>query len=313
MRHNAVAIARLILLSLQAHLHILVLVAAAWNVSAAHSAGEPSPAAAVFLILASLAFIGFFSLGAIVWCLKLPLPLLTSIKFECGWSTVLLVIQLGATIGATVHVPSRGSAPAISTSHALLVPAAWLTAIVAALYVVALILVVRAHKLIFPEIWSAPAYSADWFVHAGIDAENVENDSWTRHLNDIEAAGIKKQPVNLTAAMEAAALADINANAANEKAPWAQSIRRGVDNPFASVADPARSSTPLPKVEAELPPLPLRVKAKTAAAGSRFIERFRESWVPVRTSPFAALIADLDKPIPVPRGVEWLKADAHAQ
>jgi len=287
-------------------LHILVLVVAAWNVSVTHSAGEPSPAAAVFLILTSLAFIGCVSLGAIVWCLKLPYPLLTSIKFECGWSIVLLVVQLGATIGATVHVPARGSSPAISTSHALLLPAAWLTAIVAALYIVALFLVVHAHKLIFPEIWSAPAYSADWFVHAGIDAENVEDDSWTRHLNDIEAAGVKKQPFNLTAAMKAAALADTNAKAWNEKAPWAQSIRRGVDNPFASTAD---RSTPFPRVDAELPPLPLRVKAKT---GSRFIERFRESWAPVRTSPFAAVIADLDKPIPVPRGVEWRKADAHA-
>ncbi|KAJ7063197.1 hypothetical protein C8F01DRAFT_1131915 [Mycena amicta] len=283
MRPNNVALLRLLLLSLQAHLHLLVLVAAGWNVAATRASG--APAATVLLILTSVLFMTLASIGGVVAFFKLPFAFLVSIRFECGWTLALVVVQLGATIGLTAISPPPGMVPAVFASHSLLIPAAWLATSISALYVFGILVIVRAHSVIFPEIWSASAYSVEWFSHTEIDANLLDNDSWTRHLNDIEAEGQTKQPFNLCTA------------AFNEKAPWAQEIRRGVDDPFASRPDVPRSPTPSSNFDAALPPLPLRVKTKTAAMGSRFIEP----------------IDDHDKPIPVPKDVKWVPANAQAQ
>ncbi|KAF7322892.1 hypothetical protein HMN09_00068700 [Mycena chlorophos] len=317
MRPNHVANLRLILLSLQAHLQLLLLVAAGWNVNASH--GSAAPAAAVVLILMSVLFILLISIGGIVAFFKLPFAFLASIKFEFAWTVVLVVVELAATIGVTATGPPTGSAAAIVASHTLLIPAAWLATTISAIYAVGLFFVVRAHSVMLPEIWSTPAYSVDWFRHTEIDAEKGD-DSWTRHLNDIEAEAQKKQPFDLALTIENAARAQAEAHAKfHEKAPWAQDIRRGVEQPFASRPDVPRSPTLSassvvdPGPEVELPPLPLRVKAKTTVIGSRFIERFRDSWIPARTSPFPTAIADHDKPIPVSKDVKWVRADAQAQ
>ncbi|KAJ6596789.1 hypothetical protein DFH09DRAFT_1356924 [Mycena vulgaris] len=301
MIHNLFTTARIISLSLQAHLNLLVLIAAAWNVNSAHAAGEPLPAAALCLILTSLAFFILALLGPIVSCLKVPLPLIGSLKFECGWTITLLVFQLGATIGATVDLPPSGSASAISTSHSFLVPVAWTTTVVgtyslpkhyfqannvhpALIYAAVLIGVVMAHKPMYPEIWSAAAGSVDWFVHRKLNADNLENDSWTRYLGDIESSAARKQRFNSSQQFGMPA-------PASEKAP--------------TEADAA-------KLNAALPPLPLRVEAKSRSAGSRFIERFRESQV-IRgkgATPFPQRVDDHDKPIPLPRWSTWVRADS---
>jgi len=162
-----------------------------------------------------------------------------------------------------------------------------------------------AHKPMYPKIWSAPASSVDWFVHRTLQADSLENDSWTRYLGDIEASAGQKQRFDTIPALRII-----------EKAPWAQDIRRGVDDPFAvkaesDVASESRSTTPS-KLNAALPPLPLRVAPKSA--GSRFIERFRESQITTRTgpTPFPHRVEDHDQPIPLPRWSKWVRADVTA-
>ncbi|KAJ7470662.1 hypothetical protein FB451DRAFT_1136071 [Mycena latifolia] len=308
MRYNPFIITRLVFLSLQTHLHLLVLIAAAWNVNITQASGGPLPAAALCLILTSLAFFILVSLGGIVWCLKVPSPLIASLKFECGWTAVLLVFQLAATIGATVHIPPPGSAPAISASHSFLVPAAWFTTVIAFIYVAGVIGAVMAHKPMYPAIWSVSASSVDWFVHRTLNADNLEDDSWTRYLSDIESSAARKQRFAPSPAF--------GPMTTSEKAPWALNIRRGVDEPFAlkpesDTASEARSA----KLNAALPPLPLRVETKEGkSAGSRFIERFRESQMITRpakgVTPFPQGVEDHNKPIPLPRWSSWIRADS---
>ncbi|KAK7014954.1 hypothetical protein R3P38DRAFT_2998604 [Favolaschia claudopus] len=314
MRSNPYNIARLIVLSLQVHLHVLVVLAASWNVNVTLAAGQSLPAAALCLLVTSLAFIISMSLRGLLCCLKNPSAFLTSLKFESGLLAVLFVFQFAATIGTTVHVLPAKSAAVMSASYALLVAAAWMTTVIAGVFLGGLIRATMLHKPFFPEIWSVPAASVDWFVDRQLDANSMQNDSWTRYIGDIESSAIRKQRFGK--------LQDCEANLTShstpfaEKAPWAHDIRRGVDEPFACKAESdvtPQSSPSMLKLNAALPPLPLRVESKAKSAGSRFIERFRDSHVPVRTAqtPFPSGVADHDMPIPLPRRSEWVRADVH--
>ncbi|KAF8212349.1 hypothetical protein K438DRAFT_2010589 [Mycena galopus ATCC 62051] len=327
MRSNPFNIARLMVLSLQTHLQVLVLISASWSVNVTQASGQPLPAAELCLIFTSLTFLIMMSLGGVIWCLKITSPFLASLKFECTWSLILLLFQFAATIGATVHVLPPRSAAVVSASHTLLIASAWMAAIITALYLAGLIGAIMLHKPMFPGIWSASAPSVDWFVHRQLDANSVQNDSWTRYLGDIESSAMRKQQFGNTSDCRT----NLNTpnsnnprlNPYNEKAPWAQNIRRGVDEPFtfrteSDISSEARS-TLTSKLNAALPPLPLRVEVKAKSAGSRFIERFRESLVPVRSSQqfaepstsFPPGVDDHNVPIPLPRRSEWVRADAN--
>ncbi|KAJ7710015.1 hypothetical protein B0H17DRAFT_250101 [Mycena rosella] len=318
MRSNQVIIARLILLSSQANLHLLVLILAASSANGTRASGGPLPGAALCLILTSLAYFILVSLAGIVWCLKVPAPFISSLKFECGWTALLLIVELAATIGVTVNIAPPGNS---LFAHTFLVSAAWVTVAFALIYVAALITIVMVHKPMFPRIWSASASSVDWFCHRELNADSLENDTWTRYLSDIESSGKQRftipdfgKPTPTPPMME--------------KAPWAQNIRRGVDDPFTLKAESdAASEANSFKLNAALPPLPLRVESK--GVGSRFVERFRESQMitrstkgpptpfpqPVAPTPFPRCVDDHDMPIPLPTNRSfWIRADSvHAE
>ncbi|KAJ7774714.1 hypothetical protein B0H16DRAFT_69639 [Mycena metata] len=259
------------------------------------------------------------TLGGVIWSLKINHPFLASIKFECSWSALLLVLQIAAALGTTIHVVPPGSA--LHAPHVLLVIVAWMTIATTVLYLSGLVGAVMLHKPMFLEIWSASALDIDWFVHRELDANSTQtedNDSWTRYLGDIESSAARKQRFHSTPDFGAGSNPQANINAYPEKAPWAQNIRRGVDEPFSSrsESDTASDATVVSsgKLNAALPPLPLRVETKAKPVGSRFIERFRESQNTVRssqpTTPFPSTIEDHNKPIPLPRLSEWIRADA---
>ncbi|KAJ6630687.1 hypothetical protein B0H10DRAFT_2207733 [Mycena sp. CBHHK59/15] len=324
--------------ALQAHLHLLVVAASAWNITAA---GAPLPAAPFCLVLLGIAFFILASLcvsslpdsrpsraedvtseysGGLVWLLDLRAPRLASLRFEVAWCAVLVVLELAATIGTTVDVPVSGASPAAVASHAFLVPVAWLSTVCGIIYLAALTGAVLAHRPMFPGIWSAPAASVDWFVHrtlnAGGDGNDDKEDSWTRYLGEIESSAARKHKYGGSLPVDLEKGVHLEDGQAEEKAPWArQNVRRGVDDPFALRGDGASDSGATERQNAALPPLPLRVEAKGGkSAGSRFIERFRESRALARgasTSPvFAPGVADHDAPIPLPRLSEWIRADA---
>jgi hypothetical protein len=177
-------------------------------------------------------------------------------------------------------------------------------------YLAGLVGAVMIHKPMYPKIWSATASSVDWFVHRTLNADNMDDDSWTRYLTDIESSAVRKQKYGSDPEK---APAEGNAS---EKLHWVPSIRRGVDQPFvlkregSSVGSDTSNTRPQCNLDAALPPLPLRVETKSP--GSRFIEKFRESQILTRgkAAPFPPRIEDHDKPIPLPRWSEWIRADS---
>jgi hypothetical protein len=184
-----------------------------------------------------------------------------------------------------------------------------------------------AHMRAYPGIWTLTVCSVAWFIQphsddvtlrkhgsqilgASSSNSNSGKDSWTRYLEDLECSSARKFQNRLDG---------------DGQAPWAQSrnIRRGVDNPFTKREN---SSTHYfgTGSDAALPPLPLKVQTKGIPAGSRFIEKFRESLTisrsessshfglhfSSRVAPFPPKVDDHDMPIPLPRLSEWIRADA---
>ncbi|KAG6818199.1 hypothetical protein H0H87_000104 [Tephrocybe sp. NHM501043] len=180
----------------------------------------------------------------------------------------------------------------------------------------ALFITAVVHVRVFPEIWTQSIYSIDWFkfrYNGFLDQKGCyildhETDSWSRYVKDIEAGR----------------------NSSNDddtiKAPWARTIRRGIDAPFKSnppsaVTSPSTTATSFPKT-APCPVAPLRIQSRNIA-GSRFIERFRESArlsrpesvsqmqtaSRTRMEPFPPHVDDHDLPIPLPRLSKWMSAD----
>lgn len=173
-----------------------------------------------------------------------------------------------------------------------------------------------SHIQVCPDIWSETVFSVNWFNHhdmtlcpeKGGETLGSGIDAWPRYVDGVATS---KSCLSLSDDYE--------------KAPWAQStnIRRGVDSPFKqpsplSSARSSRATTPT-----SLPVAPLRIQARSTA-GSRFIEKFRESKVLSRSetpsqyglhfenrvAPFPPRVEDHDLPIPLPRLSEWIRADA---
>ncbi|KAG5353997.1 hypothetical protein C0989_011485 [Termitomyces sp. Mn162] len=163
-----------------------------------------------------------------------------------------------------------------------------------------------AHISLFPEIWTQSISSMDWFSLQDPTSKSEvvpETDTWSRYIKDIEATGPRSDD-------------------STKYAPWAKTIRRGIDPPFKSRGPSAASSPSI--VTTSFPVAPLNIQStRSKVAGSRFIEKFRESARLSRresvsqmqstsqsqANPFPPRVEDYDLPIPLPRLSEWIRAD----
>lgn len=166
-----------------------------------------------------------------------------------------------------------------------------------------------SHTQMCPDIWSETVFSVNWFNHRDTILSLEKGGEMS--ASDIDGVMASKSCLKLSDDCE--------------KAPWAQgtNIRRGIDSPFKqpsplSSARSSRVTTPT-----SLPVAPLRIQARSTA-GSRFIEKFRESKILSRSetpsqyglhfenrvAPFPPRVEDHDLPIPLPRLSEWIRADA---
>jgi len=188
-------------------------------------------------------------------------------------------------------------------------------------YFFVLFVTTMTHLQFEADIWTKPVHQVKWFGYANSRLKSSEisgprgedKDTWTKYLEDIESSGARKAR---------------NPLVDTEKAPWAPSnVRRGRDQPFrnpmsrldsdtsSSSESDSEPSSPdsSPRIRPTfMPPLPLNipVKGQNAGAGSRFIERFRESQTISRpVVEFPHEIVDHDKPIPKPRLSQWIRAD----
>ncbi|KAH7877559.1 uncharacterized protein C8R40DRAFT_1168287 [Lentinula edodes] len=321
---NPFLIIRFIFLSLLSFLNLLNLIFASWNASAAINANIALPGASLFLVFNSVTSIFFLGLGL----LELVAPNFagTSVAFESGWSAVLSLSSIGSAIGVTISAAifiRQTTESSVTASSFLLMPTTWLTSLTMLGYFFILFVSAMTHASFEEEIWTKPVCQVKWFGYTNSrlrssDVSNprelpgLENDSWARYLDGIESSGVRKARHPVTDP---------------EKAPWASThVRRGRDSPFrtpikredsdnsdtssdSSFSLGARDSAPLPPL-----PLNVQVKGSKSVAGSRFIERFRESQTLSRpTRPvidFPHEVDDHDKPIPLTRLSQWIRADA---
>ena len=142
-------------------------------------------------------------------------------------------------------------------------------------------------------------------------APRLDDDPYFHHYNDIGSTAMRKKHYRIRDSVE-------------EAIPWSSApIRRGIDPPFIRPGQISNRSSPSLPPRLDLPSYPNRSMGAIGTAGSRYLEKFRESSVLSRLeSPaqytthylnhedsFPTAVADLDQPIPLPRRSEWVKAD----
>ncbi|RDB20965.1 hypothetical protein Hypma_011509 [Hypsizygus marmoreus] len=308
-------VCRFVFFALLVNLNILILAFASWNVNATVAAGLSVPATTIFFIFNCCLVFFFVALGFAE--IFVPRAFKSRLAFECAWSMVLSVVQTGTAISVTVHGPATCRLTAdwdLCASSFVLIPTAWLSSITLFTYFLVLFITTMAHIGDYRDIWSQTVYSIDWFNpeeptswnekknrHSDSDA-----DSWSHYMDDIEVSR-----------------RSLGCSDDNEKAPWARSIRRGIDAPFKRQDHPPSARSSPSATHTTLPLTPLKVQSRSIA-GSRFIETFRESRVVARSEapsqyglhftnrqePFPPHVENHDLPIPLPRLSEWIRADA---
>ncbi|KJA27557.1 hypothetical protein HYPSUDRAFT_35474 [Hypholoma sublateritium FD-334 SS-4] len=310
---NTFLVFRLVLLGLFFNFALLSLIFAAWNVNASIAVGIPTSSASIFIIFQSC--LVFFGVTLALADIFHPEARMSRTTVECTWVGVLAIFQMGGAIGAVIA--SKGSACSIDADHnicvsaSLLIPTAWLSALLFMTYFLALFIATITHKGIYPDIWQRTVYSVQWFEspRAAPPREKGALDSYTGSVfddKDVYAAFYHDPEAHRPKYRE-------------EPAPWATSPgRRGIDPPFARKphgTSPASSPTiAIPDRSAD--------PSLSPGGGARSIEKFREANVlaraegaaeftrhqHTRTGSFPLSVLDLDQPIPLTRLSEWVRA-----
>ncbi|ESK96852.1 hypothetical protein Moror_6430 [Moniliophthora roreri MCA 2997] len=299
-------IARLTFFLLLLLLNFLVLTFTAWNINVTTAAGLSVPGSQPLLVFNSCVALILLPLGLtpMVWS-HLNTAHLT---LETIWVQILSFLQIGAAIASTVNssemVVNRDWS--IRASALLLVPTTWLVGLLQLAYFLVLFVSAMSHSRVQRDIWTQSIYDITWFGFNNNRLKNsdisiprpktgFEDDSWTRHLEDIESTAARKAK---------------HAPPPGEKPTWAPTnTRRGVDPPFIR-----RETSPRTSASQESITPPVKAEVKGQSVGSRFIERFRDSQTisrpPLHPTPtFAGEVHDHDLPIPKTRFSRWVRAD----
>lgn len=322
---NAFLIFRLVFLALSFTFTFLSLIFASWNVNSTLSVGHSVPSTSIFIIFQSC--LVFFCVALALVDLFNPRAEASRVLLECVWSGVLSMCHLGAAISTTVNGPSLAckvtSDWTVCASASLLVPVTWLNSVVSLAYFFTLFITTMAHKTLYPDIWMRTVYSINWFgqppespssekvVQDFLGCSPCLDDPYFDHYDDIGSTAMRKKNYRIRDSVE-------------EAIPWASApIRRGIDPPFVRPGQLSSRSSPSLPPRLDLPSYPNRSVGTIGSAGSRYLEKFRESSVLSRTETpaqytthylshkdsFPISVADLDQPIPLPRRSEWIKAD----
>ncbi|KAK0450762.1 hypothetical protein EV421DRAFT_1774940 [Armillaria borealis] len=330
--HNPFLIVRFVFFSMLIYFSLLILVFAAWNVHATSALGATVSGSAALMLFNSCATLILIALAMAE--IAFPQMKFAHVKAELLWTTVMSMFDISASISLIANGPvmtcQLTANWSVCASSTLLVPTTWLKSFLVLAYVFSLFVSAVTHSHEHSSIWSKSVYTVPWFRSTTPDASSdggsshtvaaklgYGNDSWSQYLGDIASTGDRKRKVA-------------------EKTHWADKtqIRRGVDDPFVKRSDDSTSANSSRRSSEEIssptfqsprtPPAPPRAESKPQSIGSRFIERFRESRVLARPGQshfsmesfmtsggaFPRDVDDHDKPIPLPRLSEWMRADA---
>ncbi|TFK29840.1 hypothetical protein FA15DRAFT_608654 [Coprinopsis marcescibilis] len=301
---------------------------AAWHITISAQAGVPASVTSIFTVFESCVLFLCVIL-AFLEAIR-PFTRTSLIIVECSWTALLSLFQLGAAISATINGPSTFCRPNIPdsfcASSSLLIPALWMKCLLCFGYCFTLLISVLAHRTVVPDIWGETIYTVNWFyadstspIQLPIGESRWEKEYSKSHsrvgsLDDLESGSLRQKHFSIDRSTDVVA-------------PWAQekNHKRGVDSPF-SVSKPLADSPAYATKTLPLVPSSYRLSTpRTSLSPSRFVERFRESRILSRNETpsqfgkhlikkdggpsFPTTIADHDRPIPLPRLSEWVKAD----
>lgn len=336
---NPFIIIRAIFFSLILYLNLLATIFAGWNIVSSTSSGMPVPGAAAFLVV-NAAFI--FALTMLAYSAEVICPKArpSHVRFECGWTVLMGVLQLAASIYVTTANPPAScqsrSTWTICASAALLMPISWLATFIMLAYCVTICVMASTHVYFMPTLWKMPVTAVPWFnladsipvsfpsrplseISASTWAESGSSckiskyiaDAWER-LSRVESRVIEpSKPI----------LFSRNCPSIDSTRPaWAKQLalqtRRGVDQPFSAQRLSPSSYSP----KAPLPPPKVRAREVSGPNDFEYAGTFTDlqsdknksssTLTPRSLTIFPKRIADPDLPIPRPRLSEWIPADA---
>jgi hypothetical protein len=318
---NPFLIVRFVFFSLLVYLNIVILIFASWNIHATRSSGASVPGV-IFFVIYNCCMVFLLVSLALVELIK-PSLKAAKTRWECIWTAILSIFQIGATFSATVNgpllmcQPSSGSF-AVCASSSLLVLTIWFGTMTLFGYFLLLFVTAVTHAGTYPAIWSTTVYSVPWFEPDVFDSASIPP-SKAEFVQDNDRSSTKS--VSLTD-VESGQKEDEK----NKPAPR-PSIRRGIDDPFIRKVPAPSHRNPPPAIALSPPKPPKKDNVPESPGGSRYVEDFRDSRLPVtpglsdtisyyepplggdRMSAFPLGVDDHNKPIPLTHLSEWLRAD----
>lgn len=330
---NSFIIIRAIFFTLILYFNLLAIIFAGWNIMSSTSSGMPVPGAAAFLVVNAALIFAFTMLAysADVIC---PKARPSQVRFECGWTVLMGVLQLAASIYVTTVSPQAlcqsHSTWTICASAALLMPISWLATFIMLVYCITLCVMAATHVYFLPTLWKKPVTAVPWFnladsmpvsfpsrplseISSSTWAESGSScniskyitDTWER-LYRVEGRVIEpSKPI----------LFSRNCPSIDSTRPaWAKQLelqtRRGVDQPFLTQRVSPSSSSP----KVPLPPPKARAREVSGPNDFKYAKTLQpdksQSYSTLTPTIFPKRIADPDLPIPRPRLSEWIPADA---
>ncbi|KAG2158363.1 uncharacterized protein EDB93DRAFT_663485 [Suillus bovinus] len=336
---NSFIIIRAIFFTLILYFNLLAIIFAGWNIMSSTSSGMPVPGAAAFLIVnAALIFsLTMLAYSAEVIC---PKARPSHVRFECGWTVLMGVLQLAASIYVTTAsspvLCQSQSTWTICASAALLIPISWLATFIMLVYCVTLCVMAATHVHFMPALWKMPVTAVPWFnladsipisfpsrplsdislstwAESGSSCKVTEYiaDTWERFHRVDRRVVEPSKPI----------LFSRNRSSIDPARPaWAKQFelqtRRGVDQPFLTQRLSPSSSSP----KVPLPPPKACTREMSGLSDFKYAGTFTNLELDKNTSCstltprtptiFPKRIADPDLPIPRPQLSEWIPADA---
>ncbi|KAG2054813.1 hypothetical protein BDR06DRAFT_380999 [Suillus hirtellus] len=334
---NSFIIIRAIFFTLILYFNLLATIFAGWNIMSSTSSGMPAPGASAFLVVnAALIFaLTILAYSAEVIC---PKARPSHVRFECGWTVLMGVLQLAASIYVTTaRSPAfcqSQSTWTICASAALLTPISWLATSIMLVYCVTLCVMAATHVHFLPALWKMPVNAVPWFnladsipvslpsrplseISSSTWAESGSScsiskyivDTWER-LHRVEGRVVEpSKPI----------LFSRHCPSIDSTRPaWAKQLelqtRRGVDQPFLTQRLSPSSSSP----KVPLPPPKACARQVSGSNDSKYSGTFADlqlgkntscsTLTPPTPTVFPKRIADPDLPIPRPRLSEWIPA-----
>jgi len=332
---NPFLVLRFALFALLIYIHIVVLIFASWNVHATKSSGTPVPGVVIFAIY-NCCMIFLLIPVALIELIK-PSLKAAQTRFECAWTAILSVFEIGAAFSVTINGPLSLCQPngnfQSCASSTLLTLASWFGTMTLFGYFLVLFIATATHSGAYPKIWSTTVYAIPWFDYADDkDRKNVSEQNLGDHASEHRSSWNNRSGQDNA---ESGSINNAEAEAEAEKTdelpnlPVRPSIRRGIDNPFRRVDRPL-SKRFIPPLRLNLSPeARMQRNGFARADGSQNVETIRNSQVPVspsqsdmsyygehgqlegvpRVGSFPVGVDDHEKPLPLPKLSEWIRAD----